>query len=90
MSSNNYPGEVVEGLLTLSATGKQLVDRGLIRMEPGVSKRLYIPRIKGGTMLRKRVEQPTDSDSKGDFTYSERALEPKEFMAFTTFIPRSF
>ena len=59
-------------------------------MEPGVSKKFFIPRIKGGTMLRKRVEQPTDSDSKGDFTYSERALEPKEFMAFTTFNPRSF
>lgn len=90
ISNTNYTGEVLESLLTLAATGNQLVDRGLIRMEPGVSKKFFIPRIKGGTMLRKRVEQPTDSDSKGDFTYSERALEPKEFMAFTTFNPRSF
>ncbi len=90
VSNTNYTGEVLESLLALAATGNQLAERGLVRIEPGVSKKFFIPRIKGGTMLRKRVEQPTDSDSKGDFTYSERALEPKEFMAFTTFNPRSF
>ena len=41
-------------------------------------------------MLRKRVEQPEDKDSKGNFNYSERELKPVDFMAFTTFNPRSF
>ena len=36
------------------------------------------------------MEQPEDKDSKGDFIYSEKELVPKDFMAFTTFNPRSF
>jgi hypothetical protein len=46
--------------------------------------------LKTGKMLRKRVEQPEDSDSKGNFNYSEKELKPVDFMAFTTFNPRSF
>lgn len=90
VSNTNYGGEVLEQLLTLAATGNQLVERGLIRMEPGISDKFSIPRLKGGKMLQKRKEMPENSDSKGDFTYSERVLKPEEFMAFTTFNPKSF
>jgi len=41
-------------------------------------------------MLQKRKEQPTEEDSKGDFTIDEKYLEPRELMAFTTFNPRAF
>ncbi|MCR5714399.1 MAG: hypothetical protein K6F98_05670 [Bacteroidales bacterium] len=61
-----------------------------MHVEPGVQSKFSIPRIKGGTMLQKRKEQPEASDSKGGFTYSERSLTPHDFMAFTTFNPRSF
>lgn len=88
--NTNYSGEVLEQLLTLAATGNELVEKGLIHIEPGVSDTFSIPRMKGGTMLQKRKEMPEASDSKGDFSYSERTLEPKAFMAFTTFNPRSF
>lgn len=90
IQNTNYSGEVLEQLLTLAATGNELVDRGLIHIEPGVSDKFSIPRLKTGKMLRKRVEQPEDSDSKGSFNYSERELKPVDFMAFTTFNPRSF
>lgn len=89
ITNTNYNGEVLEQLLTLAATGNELVDRGLIRIEP-TSKKFSIPRLKTGTMLQKRKEMPTDSDSKGNFNYSERELVPVDFMAFTTFNPRSF
>ena len=89
IQNTNYNGEVLEQLLTLAATGNELADRGLIRIEP-TSKKFSIPRLKTGTMLQKRKEQPEDSDSKGNFNYSEKALEPKDFMSFTTFNPRSF
>jgi hypothetical protein len=59
-------------------------------MVPNVSKKFTLPRLKTGTMLQKRKEQPGDADSKGNFTYDEKYLEPKEFMAFTTFNPRAF
>ncbi len=85
-----YSGEVLTKLLIKATTGNELVSRGLIRLVPNVSTKFYIPRLKTGKMLQKRKEQPEDADSKGNFNYDERVLEPKEFMAFTTFNPRSF
>ena len=85
-----FNGEVLDKLLIKATTGNELVRRGLVHLEPNVNDKFYIPRFKAGKMLRKRVEQPEDKDSKGDFNYDERKLEPVEFMAFTTFNPRSF
>lgn len=85
-----YSGEVLERLLVRATTGNELVEKGLIHLEPNVTDKFYIPRLRTGKMLRKRVEQPVDTDSKGDFSIDERALIPVEFMAFTTFNPRSF
>jgi hypothetical protein len=90
VQNTNYSGEVLEQLLTLAATGNELVERGLVHIEPGVSDRFSIPRLKTGKMLQKRKEMPEDGDSKGDFNYSEKELKPVDFMAFTTFNPRSF
>lgn len=90
IKNTNYNGEVLERLLTRAATGNELFERGLIRIEPGVSDKFSIPRLRAGKMLRKRIEQPKDSDSKGNFQYDERVLKPVDFMAFTTFNPRSF
>lgn len=90
IKNTNYSGEVLEKLLTLAATGNELVEKGLIHIEPGVNDKFSIPRLKGGKMLQKRKEMPTDEDGKGNFDYSEVTLEPKDFMAFTTFNPRSF
>ncbi|MEG0807654.1 MAG: BACON domain-containing protein [Alistipes sp.] len=90
IQNTNYSGEVLETLLTVAATGNELVEKGLIHVEPGVSDKFSIPRLKSGKMLQKRKEQPTDADSRGDFNYSERQLKPVDFMAFTTFNPRSF
>ena len=90
IQNTNYNGEVLEQLLVLAATGNEMADRGLMHVEPNIADKFSIPRLKTGTMLQKRKEQPTDSDSKGDFDYSEKTLAPKDFMAFTTFNPRSF
>jgi hypothetical protein len=85
-----YSGEVLEQLLVRATTTNELVERGLIRLVPNVKKKFTLPRLKTGKMLQKRKEQPTDEDGKGNFTYDEKYLEPKEFMAFTTFNPRAF
>ena len=88
--NTNYSGEVLEKLLTLAATGNQIVEKGLIHIEPQIQDSLNIPRLKSNTMLQKRKEMPVATDSKGDFSYSERRLVPKDFMAFTVFNPRTF
>lgn len=85
-----YPGEVLNKLLVKATTGNELVAGGHIRLEPNVQDKFYIPRLKTGSMLQKRKEQPEDADSKGDFEVTEKILQPKELMAFTTFNPRSF
>lgn len=90
IKNTNYDGEVLDRILTKAATGNELVQKGLINLVPDVTKKYSIPRLKTNKMLRKRVEQPEDKNSKGDFIYSEKVLEPKDFMAFTTFNPRSF
>lgn len=90
IQGTNYAGEVLEALLTRAATGNELVEKGLIHVVPEVAKKFSIPRLRSGKMLQKRKEMPTDADSKGDFTYDERELVPVDFMAFTTFNPRTF
>lgn len=85
-----YAGEVLEQLLVRATTGNELVAGGHIRVQPNVTKKFSIPRLKAGKMLQKRIEQPVESNDKGGFTIDEKYLEPKDVMAFTTFNPRSF
>jgi hypothetical protein len=90
VQNTNYNGEVLESILTVASTRNELVEKGLIMVIPGVEKKLSIPRLKSGKMLQKRKEDPQVADSKGNFEYSERALDPHDFMAFTVFNPRAF
>lgn len=90
IKNTNYSGEVLEQLLTVATTSNEIVEKGLIHVIPGVSKKTSIPRIHTGKMLQKRKDNPSVNDSKGDFSYSEQELAPKDFMAFTVFNPRSF
>lgn len=90
VKNTNYNGEVLERILTVATTNNELVEKGLIMVIPGVEKKLSVPRLKAGKMLQKQKANPTLDDSKGDFNYSEHELNPKDFMAFTTFNPRAF
>lgn len=87
--NTNYNGEVLEAILTTATTGNELVSKGLIMVIPGVEKAISVPRIRAGKMLQKRKEDPQRADAKGDFEYSEKMLDPKDFMAFSVFNPRS-
>lgn len=90
VTNTNYNGEVLETILTVAATRNEFVEKGLIHVIPGVEKKISVPRMKVSKMLQKRKEDPQRSDSKGDFAYSEKSLEPHDFMAFTVFNPRAF
>jgi hypothetical protein len=96
-NTNNYSGEFQEQILTLAATGNELVERGLIHVIPQILDSISIPRIKTSQMLQKRKEHPTfdptnpsNSDAKGDFTYSEKKLTPHDMMVYTGFLPKVF
>lgn len=90
IKNTNYNGEVLEQLLTVATTSNEIVEKGLIHVIPGISKKVSIPRLHAGKMLQKHKEDPKVDDSKGDFSYSERELNPMNFMAFTVFNPRTF
>ncbi len=90
VNNSNYSGEVLEQLLTVAATGNEIVSKGLISIIPGINKAVSIPRIKTSKMLRKREKNPQVTDSKGNFDYSEKKLEPHDIMAFTVFDPAAF
>lgn len=90
VKNTNYNGEVLERILTVAATGNEIVSKGLICVIPGVEKKISIPRLRTGKMLQKRKENPVVEDSKGNFNYSEQSLDPKDFMVFTVFNPRTF
>jgi len=96
-NTNNYSGEFQEHVLTLAATGNELVEKGLIHVIPQILDSINIPRIKTGQMLQKRKSHPrfdpdnsANSDAKGDFTYSEQKLVPRDMMVYTAFLPRVF
>lgn len=90
VNNSNYSGEVLEQLLTVAATGNEIVSKGLISVIPGINKAVSIPRVKTSKMLRKREKNPVVTDSKGNFDYSEKKLEPHDLMAFTVFDPSAF
>lgn len=85
-----YNGQVLNKILIKATTGNELVERGLICIKQNVKGKFHIPRLKAGKFLQKVKENPVNADSKGNFDYTEKTLEPKEFMAFTTFNPKSF
>jgi hypothetical protein len=90
VNNSNYSGEVLEQLLTVAATGNEIVSKVLISVIPGINKAVSIPRVKTSKMLRKREKNPVVTDSKGNFDYSEKKLEPHDLMAFTVFDPSAF
>jgi hypothetical protein len=90
LSTTNYSGEVLEHILTIAATSNELVEKGLIMVIPQVEHKLHIPRVRANQMLQKRVEKPAEADSKGELTWSEKTLEPRDMMVYTEFNPRVF
>lgn len=62
LNTTNYSGEVLETVLTLSATGNELVSRGLVMVIPGVHKAMSVPRIKSNKMLQKQKEDRSSKE----------------------------
>ncbi|WP_165043735.1 hypothetical protein [Dysgonomonas sp. ZJ709] len=90
VNNTAYSGEVLERLLVRATTGNELVDGGHVRVQPGIKKKFTLPRLRTGEMLQRRVEMPGRTDSKGNFEYDEKYLEPQDLMAYTEFNPRVF
>lgn len=87
--ATNYTGEVLQDLITYAAQENETYKEGLIHIKSGIQKRYTLPGVSLGEIIQDRVATPVSpTNSKGTFQFSERYLEPNDFMIYTEFDPR--
>lgn len=95
-SANSYAGEVLEDLLVYTMQGNDTYAEGLIHIKPGIQHKLTLPHVGLGKIIQDNVATPTSTQGgnpSGDFnqyTFTERYLEPQDFMVYLEFNPRDF
>ena len=95
-AGNTYAGEVLEDLLVYTAQGNDTYREGLIHIKPGVQKKFTLPHVSLGKIIQDNVPTPTSDNGKegadgmNQYTFSERYLEPQDFMVYLEFNPRDF
>lgn len=90
-AQNSYAGEVLEDLLTYTSQGNDTYKEGLIHIKSGIQNKYTLPSISLGDIIQDNKPTPVSpSDSKGEYTFRERYLEPKDFMIYLEFNPRDF
>ena len=93
---NGYSGEVLEDLLTYTVQGNDTVREGLIHIKTCIQHRYTLPAIKLGNIIQDNVPTPQPiHGSKGDdgsneYQFTERYLEPSDFMVYLEFNPRDY
>lgn len=88
---NSYAGEVLEDLLTYTAQGNDTYKENLIHIKSGIQHKYTLPSISLGDIIQDNKPTPVSpSDSKGEYMFRERYLEPKDFMIYLEFNPRDF
>lgn len=89
--STNYTGEVLEDILTYTAQENETYKEGLIHIKAGIQKKYTLPSLQLGSIIQDHKVTPVSpSDSKGDYQFTERCLEPNDFMIYIEFNPRDF
>lgn len=94
-ASNTYTGEVLNDLLFYTATENETYKEGLIHIKPGIQHKLVLPHISLGKIIQANKATPTSTEGAGstgnnEYTFSERYLEPQDFMVYLEFNPRDF
>lgn len=86
--ATNYTGEVLEDILTYTAQENETYQEGLIHIKSGIQKKYTLPAVSLNGIIQDRKATP--DTSKGDYTFTERYLEPNDFMVYLEFNPRDF
>lgn len=87
--TSGYSGKVLEAFVSKAIVGNDTVDKGLVYVKSGIKHQYAIPRIGLGKIIQNRKATPVSpTDSKGDFKFDERLLNPQDFMVYTEFNPR--
>lgn len=86
--ATNYTGEVLEDLLTYTAQENETYKEGLIHIKAGIQKKYTLPAVSLNGIIQDHKATP--DSSKGDYDFTERYLEPNDFMVYMEFNPRDF
>lgn len=97
-AQNTYSGEVLEDLLTYTAQGNDTYHEGLIHIKSGIQHKYTIPSVQLGKIIQDNVPTPTSTQGGeagtagglNQYTFTERYLEPKDFMVYLEFNPRDY
>ena len=97
-ANNTYSGEVLEDLLSYTAQGNDTFKEGLIHIKSGIQYKYTIPTVQLGKIIQDNAPTPTSTLGAGagvaggqnQYTFTERYLEPKDFMVYIEFNPRDF
>lgn len=95
-AQNGYNGEVLEDLLVYTAQGNDSYKEGLYHIKAGIQHKYTLPSAKLGDIIQDNAPTPTSSNgAKGangenEYVFTERYLEPQEFMVYLEFNPRDY
>ena len=90
---NQYSGEFLQDLLVYTASENETYKEGLIHIKTGVQMKYTLPLVQLGKIIQDRVATPADDQSGNDtgkYKFTERFLEPQDFMVYFRFNPRDF
>lgn len=93
---NGYNGEVLEDLLTYTAQGNDTFREGLVHIKSGIQHKYTLPAIKLGDVIQDNVPTPLSThgakgaNGENEYQFTERYLEPQEFMVYLEFNPRDY
>lgn len=93
---NGYAGEVLEDLLTYTAQGNDTFKEGLIHIKSGIQHKYTLPAVKLGDIIQDNVPTPLSvhgakgTNGENEYVFSERYLEPQDFMIYLEFNPRDY
>ena len=86
--AQDYRGEVLDDILTYAIQENQTYKEGLIHVKPGIQKRFALPLLQSGKIIQDHVATPVQSV--GNFDWTQRTLEPNDFMIYVEFNPRDY
>lgn len=86
--AQDYNGEVLDDILTYAIQENETYKEGLIHIKPGIQKRYALPLLQSGKIIQDHVATPVQSV--GNFDWTQRTLEPNDFMVYIEFNPRDY
>lgn len=84
----DYRGEVLNHILTYAIQENETYKEGLIHIKSGIQKRYALPLMQSGKIIQDH--KPTPDNSVGEFNWTQRTLEPNDFMVYIEFNPRDY